>query len=88
MNETDLAIIVTPRLVRPARPGDVIKTPADDTLQSNDPDFFLLGKAEVTRQEARTLTPASARIAAAESQPFTGHMLDMPKWGISNAAIQ
>jgi pilus assembly protein CpaC len=28
-NETDLAIIVTPRLVRPARPGHVIKTPLD-----------------------------------------------------------
>jgi pilus assembly protein CpaC len=87
-NETDLAIIVTPRLVRPARPGDMVKTPADDTLQPNDPDFFLLGKTEVTRQEARTLTPVTARIAAAETQPFTGHMLDMPKWGISNAAIQ
>ena len=35
-NETDLAIIVTPHLVRPARPGDVIKTPADDTLPPND----------------------------------------------------
>ena len=87
-NETDLAIIVTPRLVRPARPGDIVKTPTDDVLQPNDADFFLLGKAEVTREEARALTPAAARIAAAEAQPFTGHMLDMPKWGISNAAIQ
>ena len=87
-NETDLAIIVTPRLVRPARPGDVIKTPADDALPPNDPDFFLLGKTEVTREEARALTPATARIAAAGAQPFTGHMLDMPKWGISDAAIQ
>ena len=87
-NETDLAIIVTPRLVRPARPGDVIKTPAEDVLPANDADFFLLGKAEVTRQEARALTPATAHIAAAGALPFTGHMLDMPKWGISNAAIQ
>ena len=85
-NETDLAIIVTPRLVRPARPGDVIKTPADDTLQPNDVDFFLLGKSEVTREEARQLTPATARIAVAGDRPFTGHMLDMPK-GESNAAI-
>ena len=29
--ETDLAIIVTPRLVRPARPGSVIATPLDNT---------------------------------------------------------
>jgi pilus assembly protein CpaC len=85
-NETDLAIIVTPRLVRPARPGDVLKTPADDTLQPNDVDFFLLGKSEVTREEAKQLTPATARIAVAGDRPFTGHMLDMPK-GESNAAI-
>ena len=55
-NETDLAIIVTPRLVRPARPGDVIKTPLDNTLPANDIDFFLMGKAEIT--------PAVARMAA------------------------
>jgi len=85
-NETDLAIIVTPHMVRPARPGDVIKSPADDTLPPNDADFFLLGKAEVTREEARALTPATARVAAASAQPFTGHMLDMPK-GVSDASI-
>ena len=67
-NETDLAIIVTPHLVRPARPGDVIRTPADDTLPPNDADFFLLGKTEVTRAQARALTPATARIAAAGDQ--------------------
>jgi len=86
-NETDLAIIVTPHLVRPARPGDVIRTPTDDTLPPNDADFFLLGKTEVTREEARALTPVTARVAAAGDRPFTGHMLDLPR-GISDAAIQ
>jgi pilus assembly protein CpaC len=86
-NETDLAIIVTPHLVRPARPGDVIKAPTDDTLPPNDTDFFLLGKMEVTREEARKLTPVTARIAVAGDRPYTGHMLDMPK-GESNAAVQ
>lgn len=86
-NQTDLAIIVTPRLVRPARPGDLIKTPADDTLPPSDSDFFLLGKTEVTRQQAKALTPATARVAAAGERAFTGHMLDLPK-GASNAAIQ
>ena len=86
-NETDLAIIVTPHLVRPARPGDEIRSPADDTLQPNDVDFFLLGKTEVTRQQAAQLTPSTARIAVAGDLPFTGHMLDLPK-GESNAAIQ
>jgi pilus assembly protein CpaC len=86
-NQTDLVIIVTPHLVRPAAPGDVMRTPADDTLPPNDPDFFLLGKTEMSREEAAQLTPAEAQVVAASSQPFTGHMLDMPR-GISDAAIQ
>ena len=85
-NQTDLAIIVTPHLVRPTRPGDVVRTPADDSLPANDPDFFLLGKAEVTRAQALALTPVTARIADAGARPFTGHMLDLPK-GESDAAI-
>lgn len=87
-NQTDLAIIVTPRIVRPAAPGDVIKTPLDGTLPPNDIDFFLLGKTEVSRARAAKMTPAAALFAAAErQQPFTGHMLDMPK-GASDAAVQ
>jgi pilus assembly protein CpaC len=78
-NETDLVIIVTPHLVRPTRPGDVVRSPADDTLPPNDADFFLLGKDEVTRAQALRLTPAAARIAVADGRPFVGHMLDMPK---------
>jgi pilus assembly protein CpaC len=87
-NQTDLAIIVTPHIVRPARPGDAIKSPADGTLPPNDSDFFLLGKTEVTPKEARQLPPASARFATAAKAPFTGHMLDLPSWGISDAAIR
>ena len=86
-NETDLVIVVTPHLVRPARPGDVIRTPADDTLPPNDVDFFLLGKTEVTRAQAIALTPVTARFADAGGRPFTGHMLDLPKEA-SDAAIQ
>jgi pilus assembly protein CpaC len=86
-NQTDLAIIVTPHLVRPARPGDLIKSPADDSLPPNDKDFFLLGKTEISRSETRGLTPASARVASAANLPFTGHMLDLPK-GASHADLQ
>jgi pilus assembly protein CpaC len=86
-NQTDLAIIVTPHVVRPTRPGDVVASPADDTLPPNDPDFFLLGKTEVTRAQAMALTPATARVAAAGDRPFTGHMLDLPK-ETSDAAVQ
>jgi len=86
-NQTDLAIIVTPRIVRPAAPGDVIKTPLDGTLPPNDVDFFLNGKMEVSRAKAKKMTPIAAHFAAAEqTQPFTGHMLDMPK-GSLDAAI-
>ena len=45
-NETDLVIIVTPRLVRPVRPGQQLATPFDKTLQSNDVDLFLMGDTE------------------------------------------
>src|SRR5690606_18158706 len=92
-NETDLAIIVTPRIVRPARPGDLIKAPTDDTRPPNDVDFFLMGKMEVSRNDTRDRNPSAPlsepRVTtAAESAPMAGgHMLDMPKW-ISNAAIQ
>jgi pilus assembly protein CpaC len=86
-NQTDLIIIVTPRLVRPARPGDVIRTPADDSLPPNDSDFFLLGKTEIPRRQARGHMLAEAQVAAFDDRAFTGHMLDLPKGG-SHAGIQ
>ncbi len=60
--ETDLVIIVTPRLVRPARPDERLKTPLDDRLPSNDREFFLRGQQEVK---------------AARPQPFHGHILEL-----------
>jgi pilus assembly protein CpaC len=73
-NETDLAIIVTPRLVQPARPGDVIKTPLDVSSPVNDVDLFLMGKTE--------LSPAKARLVnGVLPREFTGHVLDLPKKG-------
>ncbi len=60
--ETDLVIIVTPRLVKPARPGQHLATPLDGRLPSNDPEFFLGGKLEV---------------AAAKPEPGRGHILDL-----------
>jgi pilus assembly protein CpaC len=88
-NQTDLAIIVTPHIVRPARPGDVIKAPSDDSVPPNDVDFFLMGKTELTHKQTEKLAPSVAQFAEAEKQPFTGHMLDLPKpMGVSDAAIQ
>ena len=76
-DETDLAIIVTPRLVRPARPGDTIKTPLDSSLPVNDADLFLMGKTEITNAQAK----AAAGIPPRE---FTGHTLDLPQRGGAN----
>jgi pilus assembly protein CpaC len=59
--ETDLVIIVTPRLVRPARPGEKLATPLDNRLASNDREFFLRGQLEVP---------------AAKPGPFVGHILN------------
>jgi pilus assembly protein CpaC len=45
-DETDLVIIVTPVLVQPAPPGARLATPFDNSVPSNDVDFFLLGQTE------------------------------------------
>src|SRR6516164_4133882 len=45
-DETDLVIIVTPSLVQPAPPGARLATPFDNTVPSNDVDFFLMGQTE------------------------------------------
>jgi pilus assembly protein CpaC len=79
-NETDLAIIVTPRLVRPTRPGDLVKTPLDNTLPANDIDLFLMGKPEVT--------PADARLAVGRPRPFVGHILDMRRGDANVVAVR
>ncbi len=72
--ETDLVIIVTPRLVRPARPGDVLRTPLDTTKPANDAEFFLLGQSEVTVPMDRRIKGRSDGAA-----PPVGHILDVPK---------
>jgi pilus assembly protein CpaC len=48
--ETDLVIIVTPRLVAPAAPGQKLASPLDSRLPANDVDFFLNGQMEVRKR--------------------------------------
>jgi pilus assembly protein CpaC len=67
--ETELAIIVTPRLVQPAKPGQRLKTPLDNTRPGNDLDLFLAGKGEVS--------VAKARVSGTFPLPSTGHFLDL-----------
>ena len=53
--ESDLVIIVTPRLVKPARPGEKLATPLDNRLASNDREFFLRGQLEVPAAKPRAV---------------------------------
>ena len=48
--ETDLVVIVTPRLVAPAAPGQQLASPLDSRLPANDVDFFLNGQMDVRKR--------------------------------------
>ncbi len=49
--QTDLVIIITPRLVRPAAPGQHLATPLDKTTPANDAEFFLGGKHQIRKEK-------------------------------------
>ncbi|WP_170151499.1 type II and III secretion system protein family protein [Microvirga subterranea] len=69
--ETDLVIIVTPHLVRPAKPGQPLRTPLDSKSPSNDAEFFLLGQMEVSNDLQRRFAEGTDVIG-----PF-GHIVDL-----------
>jgi pilus assembly protein CpaC len=48
-HETDLVVIITPHLVQPVAPGQVLSTPLDRLLPSNDVDYFVGGNLEVPK---------------------------------------
>ena len=52
-NDTELVVIVTPRLVQPMAPGQLVASPLDATIPANDVQFFLLGQLEVTPKMIR-----------------------------------
>ena len=66
--ESDLVIIVTPRLARPVGTKEVLRTPLDTTLSSNEPEFFLLGKQEVSRRKLDK-----------QFNGQYGHIIDLPQ---------
>jgi len=49
-SETDLVVIVTPHLVAPAVPGQRLATHLDNSLPTNDADFFLMGEMELRKK--------------------------------------
>lgn len=72
-NETELVVIVTPRLVLPVPPGIALKTPLDNLAPSNDAELVLLGQLEVTKEQLHLIeTGGNVR------GPF-GHMIDLPE---------
>lgn len=78
-NETDLVILVTPRLVDPATPNQPLVSPMDTTRSSNDVEMFLLGMLEVDRDMIK-----SFRTGAGVIGPY-GHMIDLE---FSDAVIE
>jgi pilus assembly protein CpaC len=47
--ETELVVIVTPHIVKPAKPGQMVADPMTTTMPGNDLDFFLNNKKEIKR---------------------------------------
>jgi pilus assembly protein CpaC len=68
--ETELVVIVTPRIVRPVSPDKLLATPLDKMHPSNDPEQFLLGQMEVSRAMIRKYENGEG-----VDGPY-GHMLD------------
>jgi pilus assembly protein CpaC len=66
--QSDLVIIVTPRLVVPVGNRQQLQTPLDTSLSSNEPEFFLLGKHEVSRKALDK-----------KYHGVYGHIIDLPK---------
>jgi len=69
--ETELVVIVTPTIVRPVKPGEQLATPFDKTKPANDPELFLLGQLEVSKDMIRKYENGDG-----VTGPY-GHMLDV-----------
>jgi pilus assembly protein CpaC len=74
-NETELVVIVTPRLVRPDTPGQVAASPLDRTMLANDAEFFGHGKLEVTPEMLEDF-----QSGAGIKGPY-GYIIDLGKGG-------
>ena len=74
--ETELVVIVTPRLMRPSTPGMQVASPLDQARSSNDVEFFLLGQMEVTKTMIKSYENGEGVVG-----PF-GHMIDLDTDGM------
>lgn len=80
-NETDLVVIITPRLVAPAAPGQRLASPLDARLPSNDVDFFLNGQPEVRKRYTDFVT------SGGDLKGPYGHMI-VPEFGVNGVAVR
>ncbi|MBJ3763657.1 type II and III secretion system protein family protein [Maribius pontilimi] len=69
--ESDLVILVTPRLVAPVGPNTPLSSPLDSTRSSNDVELFLLGMLEVDRDLLRRFRDGNGVVG-----PY-GHIIDL-----------
>jgi len=74
--ETDLVIIVTPRLVRPAVTGVHLAAPTQLLAPTNDAEFFLTGRSEIPVRNTRR----ARRVAQVTQEPY-GHILNLTPGG-------
>jgi len=74
-HDTELVVIVTPRLVQPAPPGQVLASPLDQTQPANDAEFFALGNTEVTPKMLK-----SFQTGAGVAGPY-GYIIDLGNGG-------
>jgi pilus assembly protein CpaC len=70
-HETELVVIVTPRLVQPSTPAQQLATPLDGTAPANDAEFFALGQMEVTSKMIQDF-----QNGAGVTGPY-GYMIDL-----------
>ena len=74
-HDTELVVIVTPRLVQPSTPGQQVATPFDQTNPANDVEFFALGQMEVTPKMIDTF-----QSGAGVAGPY-GYIIDLGEGG-------
>ena len=65
--ETELVILVTPRLARPL-PNDQIRLPTDDFIEPNAKDFYLLGRMEGKPPKSDGAAPTAQRSGGVQSE--------------------
>jgi pilus assembly protein CpaC len=67
-NESELVMIVTPRLVRPVKAGS-LKVPTDRAQQPNEADLFLLGRTDTGVAPVQETGPRPVQAAPSPSGP-------------------